>query len=269
MEIKLDNVTTDCLNKISIKFKEGLINGVLGCTGSGKTALANIISTYQKPLDGNIEIDGIIIDSDNPMINYEILRFDIGYVRQDLEQGFFLETVFEQLFFILSQYNYKNNEKRMIDSLKMVDLSEDYLKRKIETLSSLELFKVSLACVLCLNPKILIIDDPTTFLDYKGRKTIVKLLRMFKNRYHKTIIVLSSNSDFILDICDYIYVLGNKKIVYEGEKYEVFSKNLDKYGIEKPNIIAFEDMVMKDKKIKIGYRDNINDLIKDIYFYKN
>ena len=269
MEIKLDEVTHTCFKKISISFKDGLINGVLGSNGSGKTILADILSTYVKPIDGNLEIDGVIIDNDNPMINYEMMRFDIGYVRQDLKKSFFYDTVEEQLTYILTQYNYKNNKKQMVDALKMVGLDNNYLNRKIDTLSSLELFKISLSCSLIINPKILILDDPTTFLDYQSKKNLIKLLRMLKNRYHKTIIILSSNSDFILELCDYVYILGNHKLICEGTKFEVFSKKLDKYGIAKPNIIAFEDLVTASKKIKIGYRDTINDLIKDIYFYKN
>lgn len=269
MDIKLVKVSYGCFKKIDINPKEGLINGILGGNGSGKTVLANLLSTIVKPTDGQLEINGMIIDSDNPMINYQSIRFDIGYVMQDLHQVSFCETVQEQMIFKLNQYNYRNGKKRIKDALKMVNLDENILNRKLKSLSDGELFKVSLSSVLSLNPKILILDDPTTYLDYNSKNTLIKLLRMLKNRYQKTIIVLSSNSDFILEICDYVYILSNYQIMIEGTKYDVFSKKISKYGVSKPNIICFEDLVKDKKKIKMGYRDNINDLIKDIYFYKN
>ena len=269
MDIKLDSVSYGCLKKISINPKEGLINGILGGNGSGKSVLANLLGMIDKPIDGHLEINGMIIDHDNPMINYNSIKFNIGYVVQDTSHFIVGKTVKDQIMFTLNQYHYQNKEKKVLDSLKMVDLDDSFLNRKINTLSEGELFKISLANTLVLNPKILILDDPTTFLDYNSKQYLIKLLRMLKNRYHKTIIIMSSNSDFILELCDYIYVLHNYKIAIEGTKYEVFAKKIDKYGVSKPQIIAFEDMVKNKKNIKMGYRDNINDLIKDIYFYKN
>ena len=75
--------------------------------------------------------------------------------------------------------------------------------------------------------------------------------------------------EFIHKVCDDIYVLNQGKIVLYGNKFDVFSKQklLKKINVDVPNIISFENLVLQKKNIQIGYRDEINDLIKDVYRY--
>ena len=88
-----------------------------------------------------------------------------------------------------------------------------------------------------------------------------------KKRYNKTVIIVSNDTDMLLEISDHIVLLDKGKIVLEGDKYDVFKQDLEQYGVKKPKIIEFEQMVLKEKNIKIGYRDDINDLMKDVYRY--
>lgn len=268
MEIKANNISYHNLKNIKMSFKEGLINGILGNNGSGKSSLANVLSTLSYPSHGNIELDGVTINYNNPMISYDMIAFEVGYVSQITTYQIFSDTVKEHMLALLNKYNYKNNLKHIQDSLRLVSLDESILKRKITTLSDGELFKVSLAATLSLNPKIIILDEPTTYLDYKSKKNLIKLLRTLKNRYHKTIIILSKNSDFIYEICDYIYILDNDGVVNEGLKKEVF-KNYKKLDVSLPKVLEIESLISKKKHIKMECRDNINDLLKDIYFYKS
>ena len=175
MEIKAKRVSYHNLKNININFKEGLINGIYGNNGSGKTSLSHILSLNGIPTQGNIELDGITIDNDNPMINYNMIRFEVGYVFQKPSSQMFCDTVKEQMTFVLNQYGYKNNLKHIKDSLKMVSLDENLLNRKVDTLSSGELFKFAFALTLSLNPKIIILDEPMSFLDNISKKELVKL----------------------------------------------------------------------------------------------
>lgn len=275
MEIKFDKVhftydkinfhKREVLNNINLIFKEGKINALIGKSGSGKTTLVEIIYGVLRPSSGNVLIDNVIMNEETK----ERIRFDIGMVFQDVNEQFFNKTVKEELEANLKLYNYRIDElqKRIIDALIMVGLSDEYLNLNIALLSSGEKKKVALASALVLNPKILILDEPMVGLDLKSKKELIKLLRLLKNRYKKTIVIISNNLDFILENVDYVYVLNDKKIVMEGKKLDVFKQvdKLKKYGIIVPNIIFFEDLVLKKKGIKLGYRDEINDLIKDIY----
>lgn len=275
MEIKFDKVhftydkinfhKREVLNNINLIFKEGKINALIGKSGSGKTTLVEIIYGVLRPSSGNVLIDNVIMNEETK----ERIRFDIGMVFQDVNEQFFNKTVKEELEANLKLYNYRIDElqKRIIDALIMVGLSDEYLNLNISLLSSGEKKKVALASALVLNPKILILDEPMVGLDLKSKKELIKLLRLLKNRYKKTIVIISNNLDFILENVDYVYVLNDKKIVMEGKKLDVFKQvdKLKKYGIIVPNIIFFEDLVLKKKGIKLGYRDEINDLIKDIY----
>lgn len=275
MEIKFDKVNFtykkinycehEVLKNINIKLKAGKINAIVGKSGSGKTTLLELITGILKPTTGKVLIDEKKIDNLNN-------AFDIGYVSQDNNQ-FLQKTVKEELEMLLKLYNYKLKEKkkRINDSLIMVGLNEKYLNLNINNLSSGEKKKLALASALILNPSILIIDEPVIGLDRKTKEELKKIFRILKTRYNKTIIFVSNNLDFVLEVADYVYVLYDKEIVLEGKKIDVLSKTdiLKKYGIIGPNITSFESLVLTKKQIKIGYRYEINDLIKDIYRCSN
>lgn len=171
-----------------------------------------------------------------------------------------------------SSYELSNHKRYSIvfDALKLVNLNNSYLNRKIDTLSSSELYLVKLASLLILNPKIIILDNPNIYLDSKKLNNFLKIIRTIKRRYKKTIIIFSNDSNFIHAISDYIFVIDEKKILDKGNKYEIFTNNklLKNCQIELPKIIELEQKVLKSKKINIGFRDNINDLIKDIHYNK-
>lgn len=275
MEIKFDKVNFtykkinycehEVLKNINIKLKAGKINAIVGKSGSGKTTLLELITGILKPTTGKVLIAEKEIDNLNN-------AFDIGYVSQDNNQ-FLQKTVKEELEMLLKLYNYKLKEKkkRINDSLIMVGLNEKYLNLNINNLSSGEKKKLALASALILNPSILIIDEPVIGLDRKTKEELKKIFRILKTRYNKTIIFVSNNLDFVLEVADYVYVLYDKEIVLEGKKIDVLSKTdiLKKYGIIGPNITSFENLVLTKKQIKIGYRYEINDLIKDIYRCSN
>lgn len=280
MEIKFNNVDfsykkinyieKEVLKDIDIEFIKGKINGIIGKSGSGKTTLVELINNLLTPTNGFITVDNFIIKN-KEKIDVEKLRFNIGLVFQNPEEQFFNPTVKDELMITLKLFNYKLDQinKRIEDSLKMVDLDDKYLNMNPMKLSRGEMRKVALAQALLINPKVLILDEPTIGLDDKSKNELIKLIRMLKNRYNKTIIVVTHDINFLHKIVDYVFVLNDKKIVLHGTKYDVFKNEseLKKCGIKSPKIIQFENKVLKKKNIKIGYRDDINDLIKDIYRY--
>ena len=268
MEIVLSNIDVYNFNKLNLCIFDSMVTAIIGDNASGKSIIGEVIATVRKPKSGKLIIDKNVLDLNTQDVNYNQLRFDIGMVIQNTDVSFFERTVEEHMAYQLTIYNYKKNKKRIIDSLKMVGLNSDFASRKIKTLSDSERFKVALATTLSINPKVIILDDPTCFLDEVNKDELFKLIKMMKLKYNKTIVILSNDTDFILRVADYIYVINDNKILIHGNKYDVLTSNkLDSTNISIPDIIKFQKMFENKTKIKLEYRDNVNDLIKDIYYY--
>jgi len=273
MEIKLENVhysikmpNKTILEDINLNICDNKITAIMGRSGSGKTTIAEIISLLSFPTEGNIYFDKKIVafKQENKIKD---LRYKVGLVFQFPEEQFFSNTVANEIGFCLKYLNKSPSEikKRIEDSLIMVDLDIKYFDRKISTLSSGEKRRVAIASILAFNPEVILLDEPTIGLDSASIKSLISILKMLKNRYNKTIVIISRDSDFVHSICDNVSIIHNGKIVLSGNKYDVFTKDIEKYGLKKPKIIEFEQMVLKNKNIKLLYRDDINDLMKDVY----
>ena len=280
MEIKFNDVdfiynkNTEIANKvlsnINLEIEESKITSIIGRSGSGKTTLVEMINLLKKPNSGTITVDKFEINNKTKKIkNVNDLRKNIGLIFQFPEEQFFNMTVYDEISFGLKSLNvkHKNLEKKILDSLKMVGLDKEYLYKNPFTLSNGEKRKIAIASILIYNPKILIFDEPTIGLDSLSKKNLIQLIRTLKMKYKKTIIIISHDIEIVHQISDRVILMNNGEIILNSDKYSVFKndKILKKCGITQPKAIQFTNLVYKKTGKKIGYRDDINDIIKDVY----
>lgn len=245
----------DKLKNISYSFDDGKVTSVLSTSGNGKTLFSYILS-------------GLIKDYTGEVINSYEGR-NMGYVFQNPEESFIFNNVREEISFGLKKYNYKIDvlDKRIEDSLKMVGLDNSYLDRNPFDLSSGEKCLLALGVVLALNPKLLIIDEPTLYLDNNNIEYLIKLIKKLKNNYHKTIIIFTSDIEFAIRLTDNYIILKNGKIYSSGNSKDLLNNipRLKSSGIEIPRIIEFINVVNKKKNINLDMTFDIKELMKDIY----
>ena len=180
-----------------------------------------------------------------------------------------MKTVREEIEFALNNFMYEDREKRTIDSLKMVGLNKSYLNKSPFQLSTSEQRLLNLAIVLAFNPKIILLDEPTFGVDNRFKRHLIKLIKMMKYRYKKIVVISSNDTDTLFEVCDKVYVVNDGKIVHDGDKYAIFGDYdlLKKYNINIPKTTYFSYLVKQKKGINIGVRNDINDVIKDVYRY--
>ena len=187
---------------------------------------------------------------------------NIFYLSQEYQEQLFNINIFEDI-----KYGIKKINNQVLDDLlKGFNLSENIFNKAYDELSNGEIKKILIIIMIISKKKILLLDDPTSGLDQKSVLTLIKLLKREK-RKGKTIIITSQDIEFLLSVSDSIFIIDNGKILIKENKYDFFSNYqlLDKCNMEMPNIVSFKEVTFKKKNVKLVYRDNINDLIKDIY----
>ena len=243
MEVVLKNIYFEYNDKLifdglDIRFNSNVITGIIGHNNSGKTTLINI-------LNGSLKINsGEIIN--NNTISFLPNKKYINYNK----------TVYQIL-------DLNNKLFSITDILKIVDLDDKIINTKLRYLSESEINKVLIGYILIQDKELYLLDSLDNLLDYKSKSLLIKFLRTLKVRYGKTIIIASNDVDFIHEVSDDILLLDKDYII--GNKYKVFTS--EKYNLELPKLIDISNIVYKNKNIKMGYRDDIKDLIKDIYRY--
>lgn len=279
MEIKVKNVSYAynegtpfqqvALDDINLDIEDGKIIGVIGKSGSGKTTFSQLLNGLIIPSVGEVIVDDFVIKKGMNLGKINDLRRKVGLVFQFPEEQFFNPTVRDEVSFALKYFRYSNERvhKQVSNALIMVGLDENFLDRNVFNLSGGEKRKVAIASILVFNPKVVVLDEPTVGLDYKSKKRMMTLIKKLKDRYNKTVIIVSHDIDMLNVIADDLIVINEGKIVMSGSKNEVFKNTslFSNIGLKLPKIIEFTGKVVTEKGIVLGRHTDIKDLIKDIY----
>lgn len=223
------------VDSVSFKLNRNETLGIIGQSGSGKTLT---VLSVMGLLDRNIyEISGSI-----KFMGQEILELseketalirlsDIAMVYQNPFNTFSpVEKINKQLDRIYKIKKLKRDDIKIKYLLEKVSLSESYLKKYPHEMSGGELQRMVIVTALLLNPEVLICDEPTTSLDIKTGKSIIKLLKKLQKEEKFSIIFISHDLDMIEDISDDLIVMKNGKIVEKGKASEVINNPKDEYS---------------------------------------
>ena len=294
MQISLKNVSytynyktpyaREVLKDINLNIEEGSYTVIVGKTGSGKSTLIEHINGLLLPIYGEVLVNNVLIT--NPKNKREkrelaktlkILRKDVAVLFQFSEQQLFETSVLKDIIF--APLNYGISEERAISKakelIKLVGLDESYLDKSPFELSGGEMRKVALCGVLALEPKVLILDEPTVALDYKSREEIMVMVKRLKEEFNMTIVLVTHNMDYVLEYADKVFVLKNGQVSFEGEVEELFSNEeiLKDNSLELPELLKFYNKLQESNIIldvfPRKYEDLVNALKNKIGSSKN
>ena len=271
MQISLKNVSytynyktpyaREVLKDIDLNVEEGSYTVIIGKTGSGKSTLIEHINGLLLPTHGEVLVNNVLIT--NPKSKKEkrelakklkVLRQDVAVLFQFSEQQLFETSVLKDIIF--APLNYSISEERAISKakelIKLVGLDESYLDKSPFELSGGEMRKVALCGVLALEPKVLILDEPTVALDYKSREEIMTMVKKLKDELNMTIVLISHNMNYVLEYADKVFVLKNGEINFEGTVEELFADEtlLKENSLEQPELLKFYNN-LKENNIKL------------------
>lgn len=226
------------LKDVNMTIEDGEFIGLIGHTGSGKSTLIQHLNGLLKATEGKIYFnDKNIYDPDYRMID---LRSQVGLVFQYPEHQLFEVDVLTDVCFGPKNLGLPKEEveARAKKALQMVGLKEKYYKQSPFELSGGQKRRVAIAGVLAMEPKLLILDEPTAGLDPKGRDEILDQIKRIHEENHITIILVSHSMEDVAKYVGRIIVMNQGEAMYDGTPKEVFShyKELEKVGLAAPQV---------------------------------
>ncbi len=263
---------SQALFDINLEVPDGAFAAIIGHTGSGKSTLIQHFNALIRPTSGRIIIDGL--DVADPKTDLREIRKNVGLVFQYPEYQLFEETVAKDIAFGPRNMGLEESEisRRVRASAELVGLSEKYLGKSPFELSGGQKRRAAIAGVLAMEPRVLILDEPTAGLDPRGRDDILDMLKaLHRERREMTILFVSHSMEDVARVADYVYVMNSGRLAMEGTVAEVFTrgKELRQMGLETPQITRLCDILREagvavdDEVYTVGYaRDMLLKLLK-------
>ncbi len=218
------------LENVSFQVEDGQWLSILGHNGSGKSTIAKLLIGLLEAQQGSIYYNGVKLTEDT----VDAVRKNVGIVFQNPDNQFVGYNVRYDIAFGMENHQIPRKEmlEKILEFSTKVDM-QDFLDREPQTLSGGQKQRVAIAGILALNCDIIILDEATSMLDPEGTKEITDLIIELKEKYNKTIIMITHDLA-LANRSDYILVLKNGHVIKEGKPKDVFidrellkSSNLD------------------------------------------
>lgn len=226
------------LDDISFSVERGEFIGIIGHTGSGKSTLMQQLNGLLKPTSGTVLLDGQDIWSDKKLTRQA--RFRVGLVFQYPEYQLFEETVYKDIAFGPKNMGLSEQEidRRVRRAAEFCGLPIDYLNRSPFELSGGQKRRVAIAGVLAMDPKVLILDEPTAGLDPRGRDTILGEIREYHEERKNTVLLVSHSMEDIAQYAKKVLVIAEGKPAMYDTVENIFSRveELTAMGLAVPQI---------------------------------
>ena len=212
--------------------------GIIGHTGSGKSTLIQHLNGLLKPTSGQVLFQGEDIWSDPKLTR--LTRFQVGLVFQYPEYQLFEETVYKDIAFGPRNMGLDEKEidRRVREAAYFVGLRDDQLDKSPFELSGGQKRRVAIAGVIAMEPKVLILDEPTAGLDPVGVESILGNIRDYHQVHNATIILVSHSMEDVARSVDRLVVVNDGHLPFQGAPREVFQHGdeLERMGLGVPQM---------------------------------
>ena len=252
MGIILDNVSytyqegtpfaSVALSDVSLTIEDGSYTAIIGHTGSGKSTILQLLNGLLVPTEGSVRVFDTLITSTSVNKQIRQIRKQVGLVFQFAENQIFEETVLKDVAFGPQNFGVSVEDAEAIarEKLALVGIDESLFERSPFELSGGQMRRVAIAGILAMEPKILVLDEPTAGLDPIGRK---ELMTLFKKLHQDgiTIVLVTHLMDDVAEFADQVYVMEKGKLVKSGKPSLVFQnvEFMEKIQLGVPKITRF------------------------------
>ena len=244
------------LDNVNIDIEEGELVGIIGHTGSGKSTLIQHFNGLLKPTSGKVFVDGEELFADKSRLRD--IRFKVGLVFQYPEDQLFEETVYRDIAFGPKNMGLSDDEidRRVKETMRLVELKPELADKSPFELSGGQKRRVAIAGVMAMEPKVLILDEPTAGLDPRGRDRILRLIKDYHKEKGSTVMLVSHSMEDVAKTVSKILVMDDSNVyMYDTpEKVFVKARELDKMGLTVPQITRVFDRL---KQSGIEFSDEV------------
>ena len=243
------------INDIDLELEEGKITAIIGETGSGKSTLVQHLNALLLPNKGRLVILDHEIESDKKNRGLKSLRKDVGLVFQFSEYQLFEETILKDVAF--GPKNFGDDEETALNkakkALKLVGIPESYYERSPLELSGGQKRRVAIAGIIAIEPKILVLDEPTAGLDPAGAMEMINLFISLNKNMGTTIIIVSHDNEVVYNYADNVVLMADGSVRYSGDTLSLFNNDelVKQFNLLEPRLVKLK-RELREKGLKIN-----------------